>query len=211
MKYSNLTWGLIAVMAVLMVAAIGSNMGYFAFGALGLNADVYQEGDLILVDYTYTSVIYNNGRITTTFAGETKTITTPHGPSSGTITFVAPVPGTYEMVVSAHDEGMGRYELITANHVTKTFDVVVVGNKPIDYCVGNALYTDFELVGTEWKPTPVINSPICGYTAPPPDEPPINITTPSTDSPMSTTKMMLIAFIGILIVWIGAIIYSKRR
>lgn len=33
MKYSNFTWGLLAVFAVLMVAAFGQNMGLFALGA----------------------------------------------------------------------------------------------------------------------------------------------------------------------------------
>ena len=240
MKYSNLTWGLLAVMAVLMVAAVGQNTGLFAFGATSLNADVYQEGDTILVDWVWTGSPSFGSEMYGSFLGETIRQTG----SRGVFVFTAPTPGEYEVLLYGNDIESDRWGRVYTSRESITLPVVVIGKKPIDYCVGNALYTDFVLVNAEWKPTPVINSPICGYTAPPPcpsfappycpdgelvaqpassdgcsappicvipDEPPTNITTPPTDSSMSTTKMMLIAFIGILVVGIGAIVYSKKR
>ena len=212
MKYNKITWGLLVVMAVLMVAAVGQNMGLFAFGATSFNADVYQEGDTVIVNYVYTSTAYQHGNVAATFAGQSQARDVAHGTTSGTFTFTAPTAGRYDVVLTGKDVGYKNYgqTRITTNVVTKTLSVVVVEEKPDDYCVGNALYTDFVLVDGEWKPTPVINSPICGYTAPPPvdditpDEPPV-------DDAEDTTMFMFIALAGILVIGIVGIAYIKKR
>ena len=211
MKYNKITWGLLAVFAALMVAAVGQNMGLFAFGATGLNGDVFQEGDLIIVDYTYNRHSTSDAEVFAKFAGETQN-RWQRGSTTNSFTFDAPAPGTYQLELSAawvgyKDSGRTR---VYSNWEYQTFDVVVVEEKPTDYCVGNALYTDFVLVDGEWKPTPVINSPICGYTAPPPvddttpDEPPV-------DDAGDNTMFMFIALAGILVIGIVGIAYIKKR
>lgn len=211
MKYSNLTWGLLAVMAVLMVAAVGQNVGLFAFGATGLNADVFQEGDLIIVDYIYTPAYSWDGEVFAKFAGETKN-RWQRGTMTNSFTFDAPSPGTYQLELSAAWVGYtsGGVSRVYRNWEYRTFDVVVVGKKPTDYCVGNALYTDFVLIDGEWIPTPVINSPVCGYTEHPPvddttpDEPPVNYI-------IDTTIPLFVMLFVIIIGGVAVIAYIKKR
>lgn len=226
MKYSNFTWILLAVMAVLMVAAVGSNMGLFSISSATLSAESYRAGDIVVIDYSLVNPSPNIGAnyITATFNGVTKTNSHgARGTNAGTFAFDTPAnDGEYDVVLRAYAYADSYYgkPIKPYQHGTETLTVFVTPPMPNDYCVGTSLYTDFVLIGAVWKPTPVLNSLVCGYThdvpviPPTDDEPPVN-DTPSSEPPVDymidTTVLLFVILFVLLIGGVAVMAYIKKR
>lgn len=139
MKYSNLTWGLIAVMAVLMVAAVGQNMGLFSLVAP--SGYVWNDNDVLNdvgtavapLSYTVNTVLYTNTFTTTDDMIRVSTL--PNAKSSRGYTY-----GEYSIVITdgiinvnsglfgAHNTIVNWYADISELDHTKT-KITVIGRR----------------------------------------------------------------------------------